>query len=66
MIKIRQIVNTAFKLRQRSDYQDFYIVSKEQAQTQIEKTELIISRIHPYLIKRWEAYFAEGSPARVV
>ena len=60
------IINTAFKLRQKSDYQDFYMVSKEQAQTQIEKADLIISRVHPYLIKRWGAYFAEGSPARVV
>ena len=60
------IVNTAFKLRQKSDYQDFYMFSKEQAQTQTEKAELIITRVHPYLIKRWEAYFAEDSPARVV
>ena len=58
------IINTAFKLRQKSDYQDFYMVSKEQAQKQIEKADLIISRVHPYLIKRWGAYFAEGSPAR--
>ena len=46
-------VNTAFKLRQKSDYQDFYVVSKEQARTQIEKAEMIINMIHPYLIKRW-------------
>lgn len=64
------IINTAFKLRQKSDYQDFYLVSKEQAQTQIKKAELVISRVHPYLIKRWEAYFAEnpytGNAAKLI
>ena len=60
------IVNTAFKLRQKSDYQDFYVVSKEQAQAQIEKAEIILNRVQPYLIKRWETYFVEGSPTKVI
>ena len=60
------IVNTAFKLRQKSDYQDFYVVSKEQAQAQIEKAEIILNRVQPYLIKRWATYFVEGSPTKLI
>ena len=46
-------INTAFKLRQKSDYQDFYVVSKEQTQAQVEKAKLIINIIQTYLQKRW-------------
>ena len=57
-------INTAFKLRQKADYQDFYVVSQEQARAQIEKAGLIISMIHPYLRKRWEP--DAGSAAYVI
>ena len=60
------IVNTAFKLRQKSDYQDFYVVSKEQTQAQIEKAEIILNRVQPYQIKRWGTYFVESSPTKVI
>lgn len=50
---ISKAVTTAFKLREKSDYQDFYIVSLEEAATQIEKAELIIAVIEIYLNEKW-------------
>ena len=50
---ISKAVTTAFKLREKSDYQDFYIVSQEEAATQIEKAELIIAVIEIYLNEKW-------------
>ena len=42
---ISKAISTAFKLREKSDYQDFYIVSQDEAVTQIEKAEQIIAAI---------------------
>ncbi len=50
---ISKAVTTAFKLREKSDYQDFYIVSQEEAATQIEKAEQIIAVIEIYLNEKW-------------
>lgn len=50
---ISKAVTTAFKLREKSDYQDFYIVSLEEAATQIEKAEQIIAVIEIYLNEKW-------------
>lgn len=50
---ISKDVSTSYKLREKSDYQDFYIVSQQEAAEQIEKAERILDRIENYLIGKW-------------
>ena len=35
-------LDTAFRLREKADYQDFVIISKEQTQEQVEKAERML------------------------
>jgi hypothetical protein len=41
-------------MRNDSDYEDFYIVSKEDAQIQIENAKLFLAAIEAFLLKEWE------------
>ena len=50
---ISKSISSAFKLREKSDYRDFYIVSQEEATTQIEKAEQIIAAVEQYLADKW-------------
>ena len=50
---ISKLIDSAYRLRERADYQDFYIVSKEQAEEQISKAEVVIESIKAYLEERW-------------
>lgn len=43
------IIKNAFSIRQEADYEDFYVISKEETKEQIEKAEMFISRISDYL-----------------
>ena len=48
-----KLIDTCYRLREKADYQDFFIVSREMAQEQVEKAEKIIQMIEPYLKDRW-------------
>ena len=48
------MVDTAFRLREKADYDDFVVISKTQAQEQLEKAEKIIKVIGYYLREKWE------------
>lgn len=50
---ISKIIDTAFRLREKADYQDFVIISKEQAQEQVDKAEKIMDMVLPYLKEQW-------------
>jgi len=54
--KIEQIyftfLSTAFNIRQQSDYKDFYIATKEDAERQIQNAELFVKMIKSYLVKQ--------------
>lgn len=43
------ILNEAFMIRNKSDYDDFYIASKEEAEDQIEKAEKFIKGIKVFI-----------------
>ena len=47
------IIETAFAVRGNADYEDYYEVSLEAAQDQINNAEYIISIIQPYLESCW-------------
>lgn len=47
--QISKLISTAYRLREKADYQDFYIVTEEEAIDQIEKAEMVIDMIGSYL-----------------
>ena len=51
--ELSKLIDTTFRLREKADYQDFFVVSKGQAQEQILKAKRVIEIIKPYLEKRW-------------
>jgi uncharacterized protein (UPF0332 family) len=56
-----KILMKAERARNKSDYRDFYVVSKESAARQIENAEKFISKMEEFVKKRWqEEREAEG------
>ena len=51
---ISKILDASFRLREKADYEDFYIVSKESAEEQLERAKILIEEIRKYLSQRWE------------
>ena len=47
--QISKLISTAYRLREKADYQDFYIVTEEEAIDQIKKAEMVIDMIGSYL-----------------
>jgi uncharacterized protein (UPF0332 family) len=43
------IISKAFKIRNDSDYKDFYLVSKEETKEQLENAEKFLKRIKEYI-----------------
>ncbi|MBR1628402.1 MAG: hypothetical protein IJ679_03925 [Lachnospiraceae bacterium] len=52
-LSIVLMIRDAFELRGNADYKDFYIVSKTQAEEQIESAQEVLGMIKPYLEKQW-------------
>ena len=51
--EISKIISSAYRLREKADYQDFYIVSIEEADEQIKKADTVINSISEYLDKKY-------------
>ncbi|HJA12487.1 MAG TPA: HEPN domain-containing protein [Candidatus Mediterraneibacter merdipullorum] len=51
---ISKLVDTCYRLREKADYEDFAIVSREMAKEQLEKAEKILQMLDPYLEYKWE------------
>ena len=49
-----KMVDSAFRLREKADYDDFYVVTAAEAREQIEKAETIIKSTSDYVSSRWE------------
>jgi uncharacterized protein (UPF0332 family) len=52
---LSKMLDTAYRLRERADYKDFEIISREMAEEQIQKAEKIMEMIRPFLKEKWEA-----------
>lgn len=52
--RISKLIDTCYRLREKADYQDFFVVSKDAAKEQIGKVEDIMDMIQQYLDKRWQ------------
>lgn len=46
------IIKTAFEMRTESDYEDFYVISKEDVLKQVEEAEYFIKKIEEHLNSR--------------
>lgn len=55
-----KIVDSAFRLREKADYEDFFVVAIDDAGKQIEKAEQLIGALELYLESRWESGNGEG------
>lgn len=51
---ISKMIDTCYRLREKADYQDFFLVSHEMAEEQLEKAYKIISMLEPYLEEKWK------------
>ena len=47
------MIDTTYRLREKADYDDFVIISKEQAVEQMEKADKVLGMIEPYLEGNW-------------
>lgn len=50
-----KLIDSAYRLREKADYEDFYIVAIEDARKQIEKAETVIAAVEGYARTRWES-----------
>lgn len=48
-VECSEIVGNAFNIRNSSDYEDFYIISKKEVEEQIENAKKFISSVESYL-----------------
>ena len=48
-----EILRDAFIIRQKSDYNDFYIASKTEAEKQLRNAKLFIDRINKYITENY-------------
>ena len=52
-VALSDCVRNAFLVRNKSDYEDFYVVGKEDAEKQIEDASAVISAVEEHLQYRW-------------
>lgn len=48
-----KMIDTAFRLREKADYDDFYVVAAIDAEEQIAKAETVVQLVEDYLRTRW-------------
>ena len=51
---LSKIIDTTFRLREKADYEDFFVVSLQMAEEQLEKAEHLLQITYPYLDKCWK------------
>ena len=51
--KISEYITSLFRIRTASDYDDFYIISKEEAKSQFEKAKVIVEQVELYLSNQY-------------
>lgn len=50
---ISKLISSAFNMREKADYEDFFIAYAEDAELQIEKAEEILSSVKRFLEQKW-------------
>ena len=49
-----KIIENAFRIRSNADYEDFYIVSTDEAKEQLQNAEVFVNAVETYLKEVWE------------
>lgn len=52
--RLSKILDTAFRLREKADYDDFFIISIDAAKEQLLKAEEVICMVQPFLQEKWK------------
>lgn len=52
--EVSKIITSAYRLREKADYEDFAVVSKKEAEEQYKKAEMVLETIKNYLSDKWE------------
>lgn len=52
--RLSKILDTAFRLREKADYDDFFIISIDAAKEQLLKAEEVICMVQPFLKEKWK------------
>lgn len=52
--RLSKILDTAFRLREKADYDDFFIISIDAAKEQLLKAEEVICMVQPFLEEKWK------------
>ena len=50
--KLSDIIKNAFEVRNDSDYQDFYIISKEKVVAQLENAKVFVAAVEEYVVPK--------------
>lgn len=53
--QLSKILDKSFRLREKADYDDFFIISLDTAQEQLLKAETVMNEVGTYLIKKWNS-----------
>lgn len=51
--RLSKILDTAFRLREKADYDDFFVVSSDAAKEQLEKATEVLRMVEAHLQQRW-------------
>lgn len=52
--RLSKILDTAFRLREKADYDDFFIISIDAAKEKLLKAEEVICMVQPFLKEKWK------------
>lgn len=52
--RLSKILDTAFRLREKADYDDFFIILIDAAKEQLLKAEEVICMVQPFLKEKWK------------
>ena len=50
---LSKYIDISFRLREKADYQDFMVITKEQAEEQYRKSEQLMFAVKPFLEEQW-------------
>ena len=47
--EISKLIDSSYRLREKADYDDFYLISKEEAELQVSKARKVVSEVEKYI-----------------
>ena len=53
--EISKLIDSCCRMREKADYDDFFLVAREDAAQQLEKAQKLISEVEPYILSRQQA-----------